>query len=112
MILRSVDFPAPFGPTTPILAPGRNASVTSSRTTLSPCALRTLRNWKTYCAMPPAYGGPARGALTRGAPGRDPPGRGGPYPPAVAPLSAAEARARIPDRGLPPPSLTEVAPGV
>ena len=34
--------PAPFGPTTPIFAPGRNASVTLSRMTLSPCALRTV----------------------------------------------------------------------
>jgi hypothetical protein len=40
MIRSTVDFPAPFGPTTPILAPGRNARVTSSRMTLSPCALR------------------------------------------------------------------------
>ena len=43
MILSTLDLPAPFGPTTPIFAPGRNASVTSSRMTLSPCALRTLR---------------------------------------------------------------------
>jgi hypothetical protein len=35
-----VDFPAPLGPTTPILAPGRNDRVTSSRITLSP---RTTR---------------------------------------------------------------------
>ena len=41
----SVDLPVPFGPTTPILAPGRNDSVTSSRITLSPCALRTARIW-------------------------------------------------------------------
>ena len=40
MILRIVDFPAPFGPTTPILAPGRNDIVTSSRMSLSPTALR------------------------------------------------------------------------
>ena len=40
MILRIVDLPAPFGPTTPILAPGRNAIVTSSRMSLSPTALR------------------------------------------------------------------------
>ena len=40
MILRIVDLPAPFGPTTPIFAPGRNAIVTSSRMTLSPTALR------------------------------------------------------------------------
>ena len=26
MIRRSVDFPAPFGPSTPIFAPGRNES--------------------------------------------------------------------------------------
>jgi hypothetical protein len=43
MILSTLDLPAPLGPTTPIFAPGRNASVTSSRMTLSPCALRTLR---------------------------------------------------------------------
>ena len=42
MIFRIVDLPAPFGPTTPILAPGKNDSVTSSRMTLSPCALRAL----------------------------------------------------------------------
>jgi hypothetical protein len=42
MIRSRVDLPAPFGPTTPILAPGRKASVTSSRTTLSPCALRAF----------------------------------------------------------------------
>jgi len=41
MISSTVDLPAPFGPTTPILAPGRNASVTSSRMSLSWCALRT-----------------------------------------------------------------------
>ena len=40
MILSSVDLPMPLGPTTPILAPGKNDSVTSSRMTLSPCALR------------------------------------------------------------------------
>ena len=34
IIRSSVDLPIPFGPTTPIFAPGRNASVTSSRTTL------------------------------------------------------------------------------
>jgi hypothetical protein len=43
MMRRTVDLPAPFGPTTPIFAPGRNDSVTSSRITLSPCALRNLR---------------------------------------------------------------------
>ena len=42
MILRTLDLPAPLGPTTPIFAPGRNDNVTSSRITLSPCALRTL----------------------------------------------------------------------
>jgi hypothetical protein len=42
MILRIVDLPAPFGPTTPIFAPGRKFSDTSSRMTLSPCALRAL----------------------------------------------------------------------
>jgi hypothetical protein len=42
MIFRTLDFPAPFGPTTPILAPGRKARVTSSRMTFSPCALRAL----------------------------------------------------------------------
>jgi len=36
MILSKGDLPAPFGPTTPILAPGRKDNVTSSRTTLSP----------------------------------------------------------------------------
>jgi len=41
--LSTVDLPAPLGPTTPILAPGRNARVTSSRMTLSPWALRALR---------------------------------------------------------------------
>ena len=40
MILRMVDLPAPLGPTTPILAPGKNDIVTSSRITLSPTALR------------------------------------------------------------------------
>lgn len=43
MIFRTVDLPAPFGPTTPIFAPGRKFRVTSSRITLSPCALRALR---------------------------------------------------------------------
>src|SRR5664280_2294994 len=56
MIRRTLDLPAPFGPTTPIFAPGRKASVTSSRTTLSPWALRTLRMEKTYWAIHPAYG--------------------------------------------------------
>ena len=42
MIFSSVDLPMPFGPTTPIFAPGKNASVTSSRMTLSPCALRAF----------------------------------------------------------------------
>ena len=32
MIRSSVDLPAPFGPSTPIFAPGRNASVMSSST--------------------------------------------------------------------------------
>jgi len=41
MILSTLDLPAPLGPTTPIFAPGRNARVTPSRMTLSPCALRT-----------------------------------------------------------------------
>ena len=40
MIFRIVDLPAPFGPTIPIFAPGRNAIVTSSRMSLSPTALR------------------------------------------------------------------------
>src|SRR6478609_4943673 len=53
MILRRVDLPVPFGPTTPILAPCRNDSVTLSRTTLSPWALRTLRRVNTYSAMVP-----------------------------------------------------------
>lgn len=43
MIFSTVDLPAPLGPTTPIFAPGRKLSVTSSRMTLSPCALRALR---------------------------------------------------------------------
>ena len=43
MIFSTVDLPAPFGPTTPIFAPGRKLSVTSSRMTLSPWALRALR---------------------------------------------------------------------
>ena len=34
IIRSSVDLPIPFGPTTPIFAPGKNPSVTSSRTTL------------------------------------------------------------------------------
>ena len=42
MIFRTVDFPAPFGPTTPIFAPGRKFNVTSSRMTLSPWAFRTF----------------------------------------------------------------------
>src|SRR5215831_6332731 len=50
MILRTLDLPAPLGPTTPILAPGRNAKVTSSRITLSPWSLRTLRMVYMYCA--------------------------------------------------------------
>src|SRR5664280_2875848 len=74
MIRRTLDLPAPFGPTTPIFAPGRKASVTSSRTTLSPWALRTLRMEKTYWAIHPAYGSgrsPAPGARRRRrAPGR------------------------------------------
>jgi hypothetical protein len=32
MIRKSVDLPAPFAPSTPIFAPGRNASVISSST--------------------------------------------------------------------------------
>src|SRR5580765_6498989 len=51
MILSRVDLPVPLGPTTPILAPCRNDSVTLSRTTLSPCALRTLRRVNTYSAI-------------------------------------------------------------
>src|SRR5215475_470439 len=39
MMRSRLDFPAPLGPTTPILAQGRKESVTSSSTTLSPCAL-------------------------------------------------------------------------
>jgi len=35
VIRSSVDLPMPFGPTTPIFAPGRNAIVTSSRATLA-----------------------------------------------------------------------------
>ena len=45
IIFRTVDLPAPFGPTTPIFAPGKKASVTSSRITLSPTALRTFCIW-------------------------------------------------------------------
>jgi hypothetical protein len=45
MIFSTLDLPAPFGPTTPILAPGRKFKVTSSSTTLSPCALRTFFIW-------------------------------------------------------------------
>src|SRR5690348_11252426 len=51
MIFSRVDLPVPLGPTTPILAPCRNDRVTLSRTTLSPCALRTFRRVKTYSAM-------------------------------------------------------------
>ena len=40
-----VDFPAPLGPTTPILAPGRNVRVTSSRMTFSPRATRARLIW-------------------------------------------------------------------
>ena len=40
MIFRIVDLPAPFGPSMPILAPGRNAIVTSSKISLSPIFLR------------------------------------------------------------------------
>ena len=40
MIFRMVDLPAPFGPTIPIFAPGRNDMVTSSRMSFSPTALR------------------------------------------------------------------------
>ena len=36
MIFKSVDLPAPFKPTTPILAPGRNDSEMSFRTCLPP----------------------------------------------------------------------------
>jgi hypothetical protein len=42
MIFNTVDLPAPLGPTTPIFAPGRKFSVTLSRMTLSPWALRTF----------------------------------------------------------------------
>src|SRR5450759_5375894 len=80
MIRRTLDLPAPFGPTTPIFAPGRKASVTSSLTTLSPWALRTLRMEKTYWAIYPAYGSgrspmPWRPAWAAGA-GRHTSGRG------------------------------------
>ena len=45
-IIRSrVDFPMPFGPTTPIFAPGRNARVTLSSMAFSPYAFRTARIW-------------------------------------------------------------------
>jgi hypothetical protein len=43
MIRKTLDLPAPLGPTTPIFAPGRKFRLTSSRITLSPCALRTFR---------------------------------------------------------------------
>ena len=36
MMRSSVDLPAPFTPSTPILAPGRKASVMPSRTFLPP----------------------------------------------------------------------------
>ena len=36
MILSSVDLPAPFNPTTPILAPGKNDSEMSFSTCLPP----------------------------------------------------------------------------
>ena len=36
MMRKSVDLPAPLTPSTPILAPGKNASVMSSRTFLPP----------------------------------------------------------------------------
>jgi hypothetical protein len=36
MMRSSVDLPAPFKPTTPILAPGRKASVMSFKTCLPP----------------------------------------------------------------------------
>ncbi len=45
MTLRSVDLPMPLGPTTPILAPGKNESDTSSRMTLSPAVLRASYIW-------------------------------------------------------------------
>src|SRR5688500_11897927 len=51
MIFSSEDLPVPLGPTTPILAPWRNDSVTLSRTTLSPWAFRTLRRVNTYSDM-------------------------------------------------------------
>ncbi len=35
MIRRRLDFPAPFGPMTPILAPGKNEIEMSSRTVRS-----------------------------------------------------------------------------
>src|SRR5688500_8554969 len=56
MILRIVDLPAPLGPTTPILAPGITAVVTSSRITLSPTVLRARTIEKMYSAMPSVYG--------------------------------------------------------
>ena len=42
MIFSTLDLPAPFGPTTPIFAPGKNDNVTSSRMTFSPYALRAF----------------------------------------------------------------------
>ena len=51
MILSRVDLPAPFGPTTPILASGKNDMVTLSRMSFSPSVLRTLCMVKTNSAM-------------------------------------------------------------
>ena len=49
MILSRVDFPAPFAPSTPILAPGKNDRETLSSTTLSGgCVLRRRYMVKMY----------------------------------------------------------------
>ena len=51
MIRSSVDLPDPFGPSTPIFAPGRKLSEMSSRTRLSGGWTRdSLYMVKMYCA--------------------------------------------------------------
>src|SRR3954451_8272316 len=77
MILSREDLPVPLGPTTPILAPWRNDSVTLSSTTLSPWALRTLRSVKTYSAMIRQAYGACGGALAMAAALADRRGSGG-----------------------------------
>src|SRR6185503_5980893 len=73
MIFRTLDLPAPLGPTTPIFAPGRKFSVTLSRMTLSPWAFLTrcmlyMNSATTTMVVPreshpDARLGPARGFL-------------------------------------------------